>query len=145
MLLVQPMQPYHGQHLALRVVDAQQRELLADPVYCVSLATVGQAYTAVHDGETVCCMGVIPIHAGVAQGWGLIPPGMSLRIMAHIRNGARSFLDACDYRRVQIAVAVRHAGGHSFARGLGFVDECLMRAWMPDGSDAVQYVRIRNG
>lgn len=142
MFFVEPMQPYHGQMLALRLGESLQRELLADPCYCGSLATTGQAYTAMEDNRVVCCMGVIPIHACVGQGWGMLPPGLSLRTMVNVRAGARRFLDACDYKRVQVAVALDHAGGHSFARSLGFVDEALMRAWMPDGSDAVQYVRI---
>lgn len=141
MLIVEPMQAYHAQRLKLQLTEAQREALTVS--YCCGLAVAGQAYTAMSGGEPVCCMGVVPVHSCVGQGWGLIPAGLSLRVMATIRAGARSFLDACDYKRIQIQVALSHTGAHAFARGLGFVPEARLRAYLPDGGDAVQYARIR--
>lgn len=138
------MQPYHAQRIAVHVGDSLT--LPGDLIeYCSALATSGPAYTAMHDGVPVCCMGVIEIHPNVAQGWGLIPRDLPLRVMASIRTAARSFVEACEFRRIQIAVAVNFPGAYHFAIGLGFAQESVMRGWMPDGTDAYQFVRLRHG
>lgn len=139
------MQPYHAQRLAMHVGDSLSSELLRDSEYCAALALGGPAYTAFDGDNVVCCMGVVQLHPGVAQGWGLIPPGVPLRVMTYVRTAARAFIDACEYRRLQIAVAVNHPGAYHFAIALGFAQETLMRAWMPDGTDAYQFVRLRHG
>jgi hypothetical protein len=142
MLIIAPMLPEHPKFLALQEAQEFAALWIAKDEYCDGLAKAGPAYSAIADGVVVGCGGVVTKHDSVGVAWALFS-SMAGPHMMRITRETRRFFDALDYRRIETAVERSHGIGHRWANALGFQQEGIMRAYLPDGRDAVLYSIVR--
>jgi hypothetical protein len=140
------IRPYAPDDLAALVLRDDQtalRALAANVDQAKLLDIEGLAHTAVVDGRTVACFGMVPQWAGRSTCWvilGDVPdvarPG--------IIDAAREKLDAAQRlcRRLDMTVADDDGEGHALAAELGFTVEGILLAYAPGGGDRFSYSRI---
>ena len=78
------------------------------------------------------------MHTGVGLGWGVVGRDAGPHLLALTRAVVR-FLKTSDFVSVRIMVALEFTAGHRWAELLGFHAETPLRAWLPEGGDAMQY------
>lgn len=125
-------------HLRLiRPQDAQVAEVTAD-----SLAgPIGKGWTAVADGVPICCGGVMPVWEGRGYCWTLIDRDAGPHMLG-LTRAIRSLLDRSGWRRLEMAVDAEFEAGARWAVLLGFRLECHAPKYLPNGRDALVYVRL---
>lgn len=140
------MVPFEPEHvLTLRL--QQQQAWIADQLtieYGNGLAKAGPAFTALHEGRSLCCGGVMHIwpHRGLA--WSLIDEDAGRHFVAIVRTMKR-FLESIATRRVEAAAVMGFDQGHRLMQLLGFEYEGLMRAYLPNGADCNLFARVNHG
>lgn len=140
MIQIVPFEPEHADamdvQIAQRMTPEERQQAMGE--------SFGDAWTAMADGEPVACAGLVPVWFGRAYAWALLSESAGAHMVA-ITRAVRRALDMGEFRRVEMAVRAGFAEGERWARLLGFVLETPdpMRAYMPDGSDAYLYSRVR--
>lgn len=134
---LQPMQAVHATWLDN---DDQVRALFAG----------GPAFAGVDEGKVLALAGVIDQSGGVGRAWAWLSQdivsghrGYAGRKMLAVHGAVARFLDVCEFRRVELFVALGFRPGCTWAHRLGFEWECLARGWMPSGGHANQFARVR--
>jgi len=137
--------PFHPQHLEALILQPSQ-SLLAGYFkegYGEALVKSGPSFTGVDDdGNVVGCSGVVEQWENRAIAWALLSD-WSGKHFVKIHKAVKRFLDSTDYRRIEAFVDAEFEQGHRWVNMLGFEREGYMRAFNPDGRDAVLYARIR--
>jgi hypothetical protein len=144
MIAYTPFQPGHLQ--VIRPVEWQlvEQEWPIDEHVAAMLAT-SLAITALRDGKPVACAGItdVPGWSGRATAWAMFSLDAG-PCMASIVRKVRRAVAAHPARRIEAVCHERYKAGHHFLLMTGFVLETpRMRGYMPDGSDAAGYVRVK--
>jgi hypothetical protein len=101
------------------------------------------SFTGLDGSRVLGCAGLIPLWPGRAQAWAYLDRGCGGSFVAIHREVSR-FFDVCEYKRLEIIVRSDFPEAHRWARLLGFECEApLMRAYLPCGSDAALYARVK--
>lgn len=133
--------PFKAEHLAAIRREGSESDWV----------TVGQAkhlegvgaFTGLADGEVVFCAGVVELWKGRFLAWSYIGE-RAPRYWKSIHKTVKVFLQELPARRVELHVRAGFYGGRRWAERLGFEVECeRLRAFFPDGSDAVAYVMVK--
>lgn len=125
---------FEPRHLRLIRPQAEQADGLPE-------APSDMAWTAVHDGVPLCCGGLIEVWPGRAYAWALLDRDVGPHMLALTRE-IRSLLAAAPFRRIEMAVKEHFEPGRRWAELLGFRLEVLAMRYMPDGGNALIYVRF---
>lgn len=138
--------PYKAEHLLTLELQASQRN------HCAPLITPEYAklvegefsFTAMAGGLVIAVAGLTPLLDGRrALAWSFISRDAGPHFFALTKAVIR-LLDASPYVRVEAEVQTGFMPGHRWLRRLGFRMEApRMRKFMPDGSDASLYARVR--
>jgi hypothetical protein len=141
-MIVVPATVEHALRLDVQPHQRAHRELLRNPDYLAALFREGPVFAAL-DGERVLAIGGIHDHgAGVGRAYSWLAANLGGNMLG-VHLATRRFLRTCEFRRLELVVAVGHTSGCRWAHLLGFRWESLMRSWMPDGSHANLYVKVR--
>jgi len=145
-MMVVPYIPAHLDALLLRA-DSKLGLLSGGEDYANQLFRPGLSYAALGDDGTILgALGVVPLHAGVGDAWGMfsVPPGAS-RAWVWIDRNVRLFLHkhaGTTFRRIQTVVRSDFEHGHKWVKRLGFGEPQLLDGWGPEGADYHLY-RLR--
>lgn len=109
-----------------------------------ALRRAGAAWSALEGDVVLAVGGVAAQGEGRAVAWSLLSIHAS-RHMTSITRYARRYLDALDYRRIELYVDTTFAAGVRWAEMLGFENETPngMRGFMPNGNAAYMFGRVR--
>lgn len=136
--------PFEKEHLQRMVIQQRQQgleHLLTKEVYEVLVHS--PAYTALDGDEVLACAGVIEVAPGRACAWAYISSDVGSR-MKFVTKAVRRFLDAAQFRRIEMDVDCDFPQAHRWARLLGFDLECERRkSFTPDGRDCALYARVK--
>lgn len=103
-----------------------------------------ESWTARMNGRVVACGGIIPIWNGREQVWALISDTIGAQGMVLLTRAVKRRMAMHERGRIEAHVAVGFKAGHRWMKILGFKPETgILRQFLPDGRNAVQYVRIR--
>ncbi|MEN6641782.1 MAG: hypothetical protein ABFE08_04990 [Armatimonadia bacterium] len=138
----------------VRVVPCTRDHLAAFPAFLASLAAAGYGVEAVAlaDAEAVCagervlaCYGVRSIYPGVADGWGLVAPGLSRAERFHLGRAAVRFMARMltQYHRVEARVRVDFPEALKVPLLLGMTPEGRVACYDADGTDHILFGRTR--
>lgn len=140
------VRPYEkGDELKIKLQSSQQ--YLNDYGFhseeVLELSKRGLAWSGEQDGEIIAISGVIPIWQGRAQAWAFISEDAGEH-MYHIHKAVRSFLRKSYFTRIEATVDIGFEEGVRWMKLLGFELEGYMKAYKPDGSDALLFARVRH-
>lgn len=141
MIRVAPFIPADAAAMAVNIAQSRDWPGQMTP-HLMALSAKGRAFTLRCDGQVLCIVGLMEVHAQAATGWALMAEGCWGH-MGDITRIVRTYLDDQHFRRIDMLVRADFAAGHRWARRLGFVREAVLRAWTPDGEDMVMHARIR--
>lgn len=143
--------PFEPRHLA--AIEPGPFELLAveglpENVFRQGYAIPGPALTVcADDGAPLGAAGLVPLWAGVAQGWMFASERLRAHPVALHRTLARA-LDAAQsalrLHRVQISVHERFLASRRWAGRLGFLCEGAMPGYGPNGDTYYRYARLQH-
>ena len=135
--------PAHLRALVLQPSQVWFSDMCRDDGYAQMLADAGEAYTLLHDGRIIACMGVVELWAGRGMAWALLAGDIG-RAMISVHRIVRRFLwEECALRRVEAYVDAGFSAGHRWVEQLGFEREGMMRAFAQHGGDMVMWARVR--
>lgn len=100
------------------------------------------SWTAFAGTEVVAVGGIMPIWVGRGYAWSILSQSAGLHFL-RLHRVVRTLLDGSSNRRIEAHVDVDFEAGHRWIEMLGFRFEARLTGYNPDGSDAIQYVRIR--
>ncbi len=99
------------------------------------------AFSAIDDGEVLCCAGVAEYWPGRAGAWAMIAGDLGSRFIG-VHRAVKQFLEDSGHCRIEAATAVGFCEGHRWLEMLGFKKETeVMKGYLPNGKDATMYVR----
>lgn len=137
-----PFEPRHLDHLKLQPKQRAAGDIIAsDPAYIQSLAAYGNAYTALWDGEPLCCAGVTDFGDGRGYAWALFSEDSGKHFVRLCRS-IRRYLELCTFRRIEATIDCRFAEALRLATMMGFEVEGTMRAYGRDGADHYMVGRV---
>lgn len=140
-MIIEPFKPEHIENLLIQPAQAFMRPLMSNPDYGRTLA-MGPAYSALEGGLVLGCAGVIPLWDNRAEAWALMGADLK-RHFVRIHRAALRFLDGCPIRRIEAHCDADFCDAKTWLELLGFQYEGFMRAFTPDGRDALRYARVR--
>lgn len=125
----------------INVQAAQRAEFFSDGAQD---QPTGEAYTVLDRDEVLACFGLIRLFPGRGLAWSVLSQDAGRRMISITRT-IRCLLDATPCVRVEMAVADGFRAGERWAELLGFECETPtpLRAYLPGGTDARLYARIR--
>lgn len=104
------------------------------------------AWTMVHEGEVVACVGIIHYWSGVAEAWTI----SSERVVRLKFSFHRTIMELIErvfqqfrLNRLQASVHADHEVSMRWLERLGFKNEGLMKKYLPTGEDAYRYSLVR--
>lgn len=133
----------HPEHIALiepQAVQSLDARALQAPD-AAELISSSISLSAWFEHRCIAAAGIIDMWTGRSTAWALFAPGAAQHMWAITRK-VRFVLDRYPARRIEMTVVTEHEKGHRWAEMLGFEREALMKAYLPDGRDVVQYVRL---
>lgn len=136
-----PFEPDHLRGMLLQQAQQWMGPMLGHE-YGESLKRSGPCFTLEDEGRAIICAGVVEMWEGRGHAWSLIAQDAGAHFVRIVR-AMRHFLDLQDTRRIEAAVGANFEQGHRLMKMLGFEREGLMRAYLPNGQDAVLYGRVR--
>lgn len=92
--------------------------------------------------EIIACAGLVEIWPGRAYAWSILSEGCGA-YFRRLHGMVRTVLERTPYRRIEATVDAGFTAGHRWMRLLGFEAEGTLRAYNPDGTDAVMYARVQ--
>lgn len=140
-MMIVPFVPTHLESLVLQPSQVGFTKYF-DAAYGPALQSGGPCFTGVEGDEVIGCAGVIRQWDNRAIAWALLS-GVSGRSFPRIHKAVSRFLDSTEFRRIEAFVDAEFEQGHRWVQMLGFEREGYMRAFNPDGRDAVLYARVR--
>ena len=107
-----------------------------------ALMHVGQSYALLDADGVMCIAGIAHQWEGRGMAWALVSrhAGRKMRLLTRIIS---RYLDAVNYRRIEMYVDAQFATGCRWATMLGFKDEGRLASFMPNGNDAFMYGRVK--
>lgn len=137
--------PFKAEHMKAleerRAAAAISEYLRAD--HLAALEASDHAFTAFEGDRIVGCAGVVRYWKGRGEAWAMVDRRCSVGEFVQMRNAIRRFLEVSPYRRIEAIVGAAFAAGQRWAASLGFeVEAPRLRSYLPDGSDAVMFVRL---
>lgn len=94
------------------------------------------------NGEVLAMGGIIRIWEGRGQAWMFISKNVRPHMTA-LHRLVKTILINSDLRRIEATVDVGFDAGMRWMKMLGFEMEGYMKGYMPGGSDAVLFARVR--
>lgn len=136
-----PFSPDHLKQLVLQ--DAQQflSRAIVEEDYGEAVKDGGPCFTAFDGDKVLICGGLMHIWDNRSVAWSLIGADTGKHFIG-IYRAIMGFLSVQTIRRIEATVDVGFAQGHRMVGMLGFQREGVMRAYLPDGRDVVQYARV---
>jgi hypothetical protein len=107
----------------------------------------GQCITGFYDDEIVGCGGIDLMWPGVGEVWLFLSyevdryPKQCFRV---IKNGLDKLIEDNELIRCQAWCRSGFDKGHTLFRHLGFKPEGIAEKYMPDGTDAILYAKVKN-
>lgn len=110
----------------------------------VALCLVGapMQFAAVHKGDVVCIFGAMEQWRGRWQIWSVMGENAG-RWMFQLTKMGLAFVNELEGHRIDATVEADFKAGHRWMRMLGFAPEAVLVQYLPDGTDVVQYVQLR--
>ncbi len=103
-----------------------------------------KAFTAINNGEVVCCGGVLKVWDRVGEVWIFCSELMDDNIFSMSRQLIKHFREEFDeFDRVQAAIKLGFPKAIRLAECVGLEYEGTLRKFGPDGSDYAMYGRIK--
>ena len=95
--------------------------------------------------KVACCGGYTVAWPGVAEMWLNLSQDFAAYpgVVVEIKNQVKEWIEEEGLVRVQMTVKSGWKEGERFLSWLGLEREGVMRKFLPDGSDAVLYARVR--
>lgn len=140
-MIVVPMEPWHLEVLTLQPAQASMGVWTGNAGYCSELAKF-EGYAGLDGDEVLGCIGILPQWEGRSIAWALLGNVGPRRFVA-VHKAVERWINERSPRRLETWVAVGHSAGERWAEMLGFSVEGLMKAFMPDGSNAWLCARVR--
>ena len=137
--------PFEAKHFTQMLVQKEQ-EWLKNHATVESLSGLEGPYasTLMCDGRPLACAGAAPYEPHRALVWSFLSDEVDRWTFPYVHAEAVKFLARLPFRRLEASVLVGFEQGHRWMRLLGFTVEApLQRAFLPDGSDCVGYVKIK--
>lgn len=111
--------------------------------YAQEMVDAGEGFAMVDGEEVIGCAGVSRLDVCRTQSWALISENIGPMRYFQYHKAVKSFLDGCDWQRVEMAVYEMNVKANKWAHMLGFKPEGLMKNYFPDGSNAMLWARIK--
>lgn len=137
-----PLEQRHLDAIVLQGAQEHVRAFMLEPGYLDTLRAGGPCVALQAGAEVLVCCGLMHLWENRSVAWSLIARDAG-RHFVRIFRMMRAIMEQHPVRRVECTVDPGFENGHRLARMLGFEREGLMRAYLPDGRDVVQYARIR--
>lgn len=141
--------PFKAEHAhEMNIQDAQRgyyRTMALRPEHADMLEQIGNAWTALKDGQPIGSAGVLYRHPRSVEAWAIFSCQMSnFACMRFVIKEIRSYLDRhLEISRIQITVRKDFKQGHRFARHFGFEPEGVLSKYDIDGTDHILYAKVR--
>jgi hypothetical protein len=142
-MIVRPWRIGDSEKLTVQTAQRYSGDLADVSQDLTPLSEVGLAWTGEHDGEVICCAGLLPQWHNRAIAWALVGESAG-RHFAVIHKAVHRFLVASPYRRIEAHVDVGFTAGARWVKMLGFELEAYKKAFRPDCADMLEFVRIRS-
>lgn len=144
MIRVEPMTQEHAESFQPQPHqdDIPAAERIASLVRMASEHEVWSFFTG---DKLICIGGIEEIWPGRGAAWALLSQDIGPHMLVFTRF-LRGFIDAYEFRRVEMYVDTKFRPAWRWALLLGFVCETPdspMKGFMPSGSDAYLYARVR--
>lgn len=135
--------PFNRIHLKNMVMQQNQSGLDYLLTEDVLTALEGcESYTRLDGDEVLACAGLIEAAPGRALAWAYISAMVGQRMIG-VTKSIRLYLQASQYRRIEMDVDCNFKQGHRWAKILGFELECERRkSYTPDGRDCALYAMV---
>lgn len=147
MIDLAPFEPADLEAISLQV--QQQAEMAALPDWRSlgeQVAVAGPAWTARAGGRVIACGGIGVHWKGRAEAWIFIASDMprSMWVPLHrlVRRLTEQAIERLSLRRLEASCAYGWPPGRRWLEMLGFQEECVARAYGPDGRDFVRFARV---
>jgi hypothetical protein len=142
MVEIVPFRPEHLAAIRLQGVQASAQPMMTVEHGRQLIEQPGSlARTLLVDGVPMACAGLIELWRGRAYAWAYLSEGWE-RFARAVHRACLDNLQACRWRRVEMAVDVRYPQGKRWAWHLGFEFEGVARAFTPDGRDCEIWARV---
>lgn len=135
--------PFKAEHMdnMLAAEPGEIPEEMQNREFYAALESQPNSWTLLREGEPLWCGGTIEQWPGRHLGWSYVSQNAG-PAMRRITREAVRVLDRAP-GRTEITVKADFVEGHRWAQLLGFeIETPLLRAYAPDGSDHVGYVRF---
>lgn len=110
--------------------------------YCLQLEAHSKAFTGIVDNRIIGCAGISEQWKGRVIAWAWFSGGIGTHFIS-VHRAVKSFLDAQSYRRIEAYTHCDFNEANRWMRMLGFEKEGKMSKFLPCGSDAYMWVRLR--
>lgn len=103
-----------------------------------------KAFTAINNGEVICCGGVLKIWGKVGEVWVYCSEAMTDNSFGMGREIIKCFRTQFEeFDRVQAAVKADFKKAVRLAEVVGLKQEGVLRKFGPDGADYIMYGRVK--
>jgi ribosomal protein S18 acetylase RimI-like enzyme len=138
------IEPFEPKHLESLILQPSQTVFSSffDTEYGKSLQDAGPCFTAIEDGQVLCCSGVVNQWHNRGIAWALMSDHVGGKFV-RIHKAVKRFLESTDLVRIEAYVDADFDAGHRWIQMLGFEREGYAKKYSPQGKDAVLYARVR--
>jgi RimJ/RimL family protein N-acetyltransferase len=145
-----------GLKMSIEILDAKQSDIdyiMENPIHDATKDTWsgmklnGLAKTAVIDGEIIGTGGIAIYWEGVAGCWLLLSKHAEkypVKMVLAIRNVLEQLSKENNIRRLDTECRTDFPKAQKLVEALGFEYEGLKRGYLPDGTDALMYGKLRS-
>lgn len=135
---------FHPDHFfAMQAQQAQQVEAEAlASLGSLEFAASQKSFTGFYGDDPIVCAGLVDQWSNYAAAWALLSDRAG-RHLLWVTRQIRLFLDSSPIRRVDTPVRCDFPQAERWCRMLGFQSEGIMKAYFPDGCDAIRFARVR--
>jgi RimJ/RimL family protein N-acetyltransferase len=143
-MIVLPFATYHLRQLRLQQVQRDALGPLFDTQDYGDFLARSEAYTCVHDGRVVACVGIVEAWKGRGMAWALLGNDVGADCMRAITKKTMRWMKEQDrFTRIETTCDVDFPQAHRWLRLMGFSCEAeCMRKFSPDGRDQALYARV---
>lgn len=140
--------PFKAEHIkAMRIQEAQCWVGMFEESWPV-FESLEQHWsnTVLKDGKPILCGGVIEHWSNRGGLWAIVSKDCGPASFITVHRLVSMFINSLPYPRLEFHVDVEFEAGHRWAKALGFdVEAPRLRAYQPNGRDAVLYARVTHG
>lgn len=136
--------PFRAEHIEQLQIENKDHLVYKIPHLLTIYEQLETSHTYIHEGEILCCAGIIPYWEGVGEAWFVIPDDIDkakVRICSTVKRYLDNVLDT-HYRRIQATARADNEKAIRFLEWLGFKREALLEKYGIEGDDYYLYARL---